>query len=160
MDEIKLTDEEAHSLIQILKVIIKRYKVDLSPGNKGSITLKSDCDNYEFCLHYFTPEYRDDKMSLHLRELENNYNLVRINIDTKTFHRNADGTMVKGHRLLLFSNKERLEKIKLGDFKTHVKAFELPTEFKDVSDLEMVFIDFLNYIKVKQQGLIEFPPLF
>jgi hypothetical protein len=107
-------------------------------------------------LNYFTPKHRDDKVSIHLREKETNSSLARINIDTTGFHKNSDGSVIKGHRLLLYSSEEWSLK---NDGFTHVKARSLPRNFHDTSDLEQVFLDFLLYINVKQEGKLKFPSL-
>lgn len=154
MENIELTDAEIKRLIDLLKFVFKKYQVDLKPGNKGDISLITQ-ENTEFILHYFTPRHRDDKISIHVREKETNINLIRINIDPIGFHNNSDGK-VWGNRLLIFSSDEWLQK---NDGFTQVKAYDLPEKFKDTGNLEQVFLDFLMYINVKQEGKIIFAPL-
>lgn len=156
MKQILLTDNEAQYLITILKQVLKKYKVDLKPGNKGVISLKSHDDHYEFILDYYTPKHRDDKISIHIREKDTNTSLVRINIDPDGFHNNSDG-VIRGNRILIFSSEEFYKK---NDGFTHVRAYNLPKDFTDPSDLEQVFLDFLRYTNVKPEGKIEFAELF
>lgn len=153
--EIKLTDEEAKYLIELLKFVFKQYKVDLRPGNKGDVLLTTE-EEYEFILHYYTPSHRGDRLSLHLRERETNTNLVRINIDPNGFHKNSNGETIYGNRILIFSFEEWVNK---SDGYTHVRAYSLPKEFKNIDCLEQVFLDFLLYINVKSEGKITFAPL-
>lgn len=155
MKNINLSNDDAELLINILKRVLKKHQIDIKPGNKGNINLKST--ENEFILDYFTSKLKADKISIHLREKQNNISLVRINIDPNGFHKNADGSMVKGNRLLLFSNNEYFLK---DDGFTHVRAFEVPKQFINQNDLEQVFLDFLLYINVKQEGKISFAPLF
>lgn len=155
MRKLELTDDEANRLITILKIILRNYKVDLSPGNKEDIQLKS-ISSHNFILTYFTPPYRDDKISIHLREKDTNTNLVRVNIDPVGFHKNSDGEKINGNRILLFSSEEWVNK---NDGATQVKAYDLPSDFTDTSNLEQVFLDYLMYINVKQEGKIVFPDL-
>lgn len=157
MNNINLTDEEANYLIRILKMFLKKYNVNLNPGNKETLQLHSENHTYEFLLDYYTPKHRDDKISIHLREKNSNINLVRINIDDTSFHSNSDGEKVVGNRILVFSNEELKGK---KDGYTHTKAYPLPKEFSDTKNLEQVFLDFLMYINVKQEGKINFPSLF
>lgn len=152
MRKLDINDEEAHALINILKMVLKKYSVDLTPGNRGQISMNS-VDNDKFLLNYFTPPLRDDKLSIHLREKESNINLARINIDPTGFHNNSDGQKIRGNRILLFSSEEWVKK---NDGNTHVKAFEIPKTFSDTSNLEQVFLEFLLYINVKQEGKINF----
>lgn len=156
MKEIKLTDEEAQHLITILKLFIKKYNVNLGPGNKKTLQLTDEDATYDFLLTYYTPKHRDDKISIHLREKDSNINLIRVNIDSRSFHSNADGEKIYGNRIVVFSNHEF--KIK-NDGYTHTKAYDLPGEFTNPQDLEQVFLDFLVYINVKQEGKIKFPSL-
>lgn len=158
MGELELTNEEAKVLIGMLKVVFKKYNIDLKPGSKGEILLKTESAN-EFFLHYFTPPRRNDKLSIHLREKETNLNLARVNIDPVGFHNNSNGEKIRGNRLLLFSSEEWVRKREQGDYKTHVKAYDLPTEFTDTSVLEQVFLDFMLYINVKKEGKIVFAGL-
>ncbi|PIC71378.1 hypothetical protein CSV77_04945 [Sporosarcina sp. P16b] len=158
MRELNLTDEEAKTLIEMLKMLLQKYNIDLKPDNKGVINLKGEITG-EFFLHYYTPRYRDDKISIHLRDKETNHNLVRVNIDPVGFHNNADGVTIAGNRILLFSSEEWVRKKEKGDDKTHVRAFNLPSQFTDTSSLEQVFLDFIEYINVKREGKITFAGL-
>lgn len=155
LKELPLSDDEAAYLIKLIKQIIKKYEVDLSIGNTDEIILKSEVDSIirTYSLHYTVSRNRSDKMSLHLRDKLTNLNLARINIDPNGFHNNSDGTRIRGNRLLLFSSKEWLEK---NDGKTHVRAYAIPCEFSDLENLEQVFLDFLMYINVKEEGKIRF----
>lgn len=155
MNPLDLSDREAWNLIKLLKMVLKKYHIDLKPGNKGNVLLKAN-QQYEFILSYFTPKNRDDKISIHLREKETNLNLIRLNIDPIGFHKNADGEKIMGNRLMIFSSEEFLHK---NDGSTYVKAFNLPNEFTSTDNLEQVFLDFLLYINVKQEGKIKFPTL-
>lgn len=154
--EIVLTDEEARYLIRILKFVFKKYQVDLSPGNKGDILLITNAEeNREFILHYFTSQHIEGKISLHLRDKESNISLVRLNIDPNGFHKNSNGETVRGNRILIFSSEEWINK---NDGYTHMKAYNLPNDFKNVDSPEQVFIDFLLYINVKREDKITFVP--
>ena len=155
LKKLPLNDDEATYLLKLIKQIIKNYQIDLSSGNKGEITLKSEVNSVirAYALHYYTPPNRSDKMSLHLRDKATNLNLARINIDPTGFHNNSDGTRISGNRLLLFSSKEWVEK---NDGQTHVKAYTIPNDFSDLKNLEQVFLDFLVYINVKEEGKIQF----
>ncbi|MGG3998838.1 DUF6978 family protein [Anoxybacillus kestanbolensis] len=155
MEELILTDEQAQYLIKILKQILRKYKVDLSPGQSGNILLRSFDGHYEFILNYSTSKFRNDKISIHIREKETNLSLVRVNIDPNGFHNNSDG-VIRGNRILIFSNEEFCNK---NDGFTHVKAYPLPSCFTNPSDLEQVFLDFLMYINVQREGKIEFADL-
>jgi hypothetical protein len=156
MDKLELNDEEASHLIKIIKHVFEKYTVDLSPGNKGRIRLYS-IEEHEFIIDYYTPSRRDDKISIHVREKETNVSLVRLNIDPSGFHKNSDGSIIRGNRLLIFSSKEWFQK---NDGFTHVKAFNIPDEhFSYENNLEQVFMDYLVYINVKQEGKISFPAL-
>ncbi|MDX6047475.1 DUF6978 family protein [Bacillus paranthracis] len=152
MKQLQLTDTEAQYFIEILKLVLKKYQIDLKPGNQGSLLLKSHDNRNQFVLDYFTAKLRNDKMSLHLREKETNISLARVNIDPTGFHKNADKETIKGHRILIFSSEEFLAK---NDGTTYVKAHPLPDSFSDTNDLEQVFLDFLGYTNVKQEGKIE-----
>ncbi len=155
MNPLELTDEDARNLIEILKVFLKKYRVDVSPGNRGDLLLAAEDQSTEFILTYNTPKHRDDKITIHLREKETNLNLIRINIDPTGFHNNSDGK-VYGNRILVFSSEEWYAK---DDGFTHVKAYPLPNEFKEINNIEQVFLDFLVYINIKQEGKITFPHL-
>lgn len=157
LENIHLTDEEAHQLIKILKLFLKKYNVNLKPGNKETLKLYADDYTYDFLLDYYTPKHRNDKISIHLREKDSNINLVRVNIDSKSFHLNSNGERLIGNRILIFSSEEFKAK---KDGYTHTKAFSLPEEFSDTENLEQVFLDFLVYINVKQEGKVSFPSLF
>lgn len=156
MDEITLTDEEANHLITFLKMFIRKYDVNLGPGNKETLQLIDADDTYEFLLSYFTPKYRNDKISIHLREKDSNMNLIRVNIDPRSFHSNSNGEKIYGDRIMVFSSNEFKSK---KDGYTHTKAYKLPKDFSNTEDLEQVFLDFMVYINVKQEGKINFPSL-
>lgn len=156
LEEILLTDQEAYLMIKILKFFLKKYDVNLKPGNKRTLQLHDEENTYEFLLDYYTPKHRDDKISIHLREKDTNLNLIRVNIDSKSFHMNSDGGKVTGNRIIVFSSEEFKHK---RDGYTHTKAFPLPKEFNDTGSLEQVFLDFLMYINVKQEGKITFSSL-
>lgn len=143
-----LTDSEAYTLIKILKHFMQKHEISLDPGNKKNLQLNSE-DGDNFILTYYTSKYRNDKISINLREKETNLSLVRINVDENSFHKNSNNEIIRGHRLLILSNQEWFAK---NDGATYSKAFNIPKDFSDLKDIETVFLDFLTYINVKVEG--------
>ena len=135
--ELYLTDEEAQRLLNILKVILEKHNKTIKEDEKthGNIQIQSTSGE-KFILSY---KYSLRSKVFNFREIRYNHTLFRINLNNN-FHKNADGEIIRGNRINIFSEQEYLDK---NDGQTHYKAYPLPYEnIKNTDD----FITMLDSI--------------
>lgn len=138
MKELLLSDQQAQSLIKLLKVVASKHHQTLTEPSKGTIDIVGQGDK-RFILNYF---YSATSKVFQLRETEYNYTLIRINLNNK-FHKNADGQKVWGNRINIFSEEEYYQK---ADDNTHYKAYPLPYEtISDADDFLQILSELLDY---------------
>lgn len=148
--ELELDDIEAKQLIDLSKNVIQRHSNTLviSPPTKGEITIKAFAQQREFKLFYF---YGINKTQLQFMDVLTKHTLIRINLDDN-FHKNADGTMVRGHRVNIFSTEEF--KLK-NDGLTHYRSYPLPFEsIRNTSDFFLALNDLFGYTHTENTDLV------
>lgn len=149
MNELKLTDQEAQKLIDLIKHLIKNYSNHLNTltnEDRGTIKIKSKDNKYTFSLDYI---FALNNNHLNFRDNRTNYTLVRINLDDK-FHKNSDG-IVKGNRIEIFSETEYIAK---NDGYTHYKAYPLPFgNVKNTDDFFEALLALFEYTHVDSSNL-------
>lgn len=159
--KLQLSDEQAFHFLYIPKRIKEKKRIDLSqPYIKESILLEDLNTERLFNLHFFM---KRGKTQIHLMDQKTKHTLIRINskkgenernLFDRDFHKNTDGTYVRGNRILLFSRKEFLnQKIKGGYL--HYEAFPLP--FKNIPNTEesaKLLHEFLSFTNVTNKGMI------
>ena len=139
--ELLLTDDEANRLIKCIKMALKNYNKTLEYGDSGRIELVAigGEQNGKFILTY---KYEETNKVFQFMDDNTKHTLARINLNN-SFHKNADGTKVKGNRINIFSAEEYHAK---GDGSTHYKAYPLPFEnIPNSSNFIEVFYELLNY---------------
>ena len=150
LSELLLTDQEAMKLIKVFKTAMEKHFKTLSYGDKGKITMISFEDKREFCLNYF---YAESKKIFNFLDCTTHHVLFRVTLsDSIHFHKNADGTRVRGNRINIFSEQEFYER---QDGSTYMKCFPLPFEnIKNSDDFLAVFTDICDYANIEKQGKI------
>ncbi|TGD22826.1 hypothetical protein EGT49_07845 [Companilactobacillus suantsaicola] len=151
MDTLKLTDEEAQKLIDLLKLTLTKQKFILNEGLKGKIKIvgKLNGNDHYFFLSFM---YAIDNIHLNFYDAVTNHTLVRINLDSK-FHKNSDG-VIRGNRVEIFSKDEFIAK---NDGVTQIKAYSLPYKnFRNSNDFFDALEDIFNYTNVKDHRSITF----
>lgn len=121
-----LTDTEAEQLLFMIKHIAKSHSHVIDEKGKGEFEIIGS-NNVKFKLNY---HYTINSKIIHIRECVNDYTLIRINLNNK-FHKNADGEIIRGNRVNIFSEQEYYDK---NDGKTHYKCYPLPYESISNSD--------------------------
>lgn len=148
LSELLLTDEEAVELIKVFKTSIEKHFKTLSYGDSGKIMLMSFKDKRKFVLIY---RYAESKKVFNLLDSETNHVLFRLTL-SHSFHRNSDGTRIRGNRINIFSEQEFYER---QDGSTYMKCFPLPFEnIKNSDDFLAVFTDICDYANIEKQGKI------
>lgn len=148
MKELLLTDEQATELLDIMKAFASRHDVTLTNNTNGQIDIVGE-NNNRFILNYF---YSEHSKVFNFREARYNYTLFRINLNNK-FHKNADGTIVWGNRINIFSTEEYYQK---GDETTHYRAFPLPYDNKisDSDDFLRIFEELVDFANVAERDRV------
>lgn len=138
--ELYLTDKEAQDLLSILKVIFEKHNkiIKEDEHTSGDIKIQSTTGE-KFILSY---KYSLRSKVFNFREVRYNHTLFRININNN-FHKNADGEIVRGNRINIFSEQEYIDK---NDGYTHYKAFSLPYEnIKNTDDFIIILDSILKF---------------
>ncbi len=137
---LQLSDSEVNLLITFSKSLIETCNINLSPVMNGEIMIEAiNNPDEKFKLDYFV---RPDKVTLNFRECNYNYCIIRLNLNDG-FHKNSNGTKVRGNRINLFSEEEFSLK---NDGSTYMKAYSLPySQFEDIRDFEVQLMKLLEY---------------
>jgi hypothetical protein len=145
--EISLSQSEADTLLASSKVLVRKVTGLLTDGDTGSIPIMSNSDSRKFILAYF---YSLNNMHLQFYDEKTKLTLVRLNLND-SFHKNADGTIVTGNRVNLFSEQEFYDK---NDGNTHTRAFPLPHGIlTDTNDFLVALANLLNYTHTATDNL-------
>lgn len=105
--ELYLTDKEAQDLLSILKVIFEKHNKTIKEDEHTSGDIKIQSTTGEkFILSY---KYSLRSKVFNFREVRYNHTLFRINLNNN-FHKNADGEIVRGNRINIFSEQEYIDK--------------------------------------------------
>ena len=145
--ELELTDKEAQKFITIIKKILKKYNIDLSKKNYGTISIYSETIKREFVLNYMA---KIGEVHLNFADAKTHLTLVRINLDNR-FHKNSDG-IVRGHRVEIFSEAEFSAK---NDGRTQYKAYPLPYKsIKDTDSFYEALESILKYTNTNKNGML------
>lgn len=138
--ELYLTDKEAQKLLNILKVIFEKHNKTIKEDEHTSGDIKIQSTTGEkFILSY---KYSLRSKVFNFREVRYNHTLFRINLNNN-FHKNADGEIVRGNRINIFSEQEYIDK---NDGYTHYKAFPLPYEnIKNTDDFIIILDSILKF---------------
>ena len=146
--ELALTDKQAQDLIDLAKIILEECNIDPVTSPVGKVVIESKTDKKKFNLDY---TYQLGNVHLNFSDDKTKLTLVRINLDSK-FHKNADGKIIRGNRVELFSAKEYNQK---KDGFTHYKAYKLPYKnFNNTDDFCNALNSLLNYANVAQSNKI------
>ncbi|MGX7096392.1 DUF6978 family protein [Gemella bergeri] len=133
--ELYLTDEEAQSLLKMMKFVFERHNKTIRENEKtnGNILIQSSTGE-EFVLSY---KYSHRNKVFNFRETKYNYTLFRINLNN-SFHKNANGEKIHGNRINIFSEQEYIDK---KDGQTHYKTIKNTDDFIETLDS---LLDFSN----------------
>lgn len=138
MDDLLLTQQQAEYLTKCLKAVFKNHYADLTDGDSGKITIKSNNgDTFLLWYHYAIGnnhlQFMDDRTKL---------TLLRMNLND-SFHKNADGSIISGNRVNIFSAEEYYAK---ANSTTHTKAIPLPFNgLRNTDDFLTALSDLLTY---------------
>lgn len=146
MSRLLLSDEKAQELIKALKHIVKRHVINFDSSPRGKIQLK-DFSKNELSIHYNISVNVEGKYTIHMMDERTKHTLVRLNVGN-SFHKNANGDMIRGNRVNVFSAEEFYQK---NDGNTHYKAYSLPYENLDVHfSFSGTLTSFLEYTNAQQ----------
>lgn len=144
MEDLFLTQDQANRLTKTVKCFLKRYSAILRERSKGKMVVE-DKDGRKFCIHYL---FAAGNNHIQFMEAKTKLTLVRINLND-SFHKNADGSIITGIRVNVFSESEYYEK---ADGTTHTRAFPLPySNIRNSDDFIEALHDLLDYTEVRQQ---------
>ncbi|EAC2375068.1 hypothetical protein ABQH09_001809 [Listeria monocytogenes] len=136
-----LTDNEVQQLIKSikkLKHIIPSEMPEFGKIKDDTITL-GVYDNIEYKLHRYRHPYDSQRFSIHLRFVNNNEHLIRIDINNGT-HINPDNTKVQQNHVHIY---------KSSDYPKDAYAYPLPSEFNDLYSIFTALEQFLVYNNIK-----------
>lgn len=144
-----IDDIDVQVLIHKLKHPIK--KISYQSINKqllslfGKIDINEaiidDDDDIEYILHVYRGRIDANRFSLHIRFKENNYHLIRIDINPSGHHDNPDGKRITNSHMHIYSNHQ---------FKRDAWAVPLTqTTFPNVTTIINAFTDFEKYNNIK-----------
>ena len=138
--ELYLTDEESQNLLNILKVIFEKHNKIIKEDEKTHDNIQIQATTGEkFILSY---KYSLRSKVFNFREVRYNHTLFRINLNNN-FHKNADGEIIRGNRINIFSEQEYIDK---NDGQTHYKAYPLPYEnIKNTDDFITILDSILKF---------------
>lgn len=140
--ELALSQQDADKLISLLKNFLKDYSFQLQDGTNIKIDIISPKTKRKFRLfiHY---EYKN--YHLNFMDCMTKINLIRFNLND-SFHKNADGTRVRGNRVNLFCEDE----FNLRQDGQYMRAYKLPYKniLKNPQDFSEALKEMLNYINI------------
>lgn len=143
--ELALSQKEADNLISLFKTFLKDYSIDLKDGDniKLDIISKSDKRKYKLYIHYELNNYH-----LNFADISTKINLIRINLND-SFHKNADGNIIRGNRVNLFCEEE----FNARQDGQYMRAYPLPYKdlIKDPKDFGEAVDEMLNYTHVDRK---------
>lgn len=139
MNIYNLTSDEVNRLIKSLKYLKESTSFD-SPmiGKiKDDNSLFDYQNQIEYCFHRYRHPLDNKRFSMHIRFIESNDHLIRLDINNGT-HRNPDGTKIQQNHLHIYNRKlERKDAF----------AYELPDEIKNIESIFDAMLDFLNILR-------------
>lgn len=140
--ELALTQQEADKLILLLKTFLKDHSINLKDGDNLKLDIKSTSKKRKFKLfiHYEYSNYH-----LNFMDVSTKINLIRINLNN-SFHKNADGQIIRGDRVNLFCEEEFNQR-QDGQY---MRAYSLPYKniIKDPKTFPEALDEMLNYINI------------
>lgn len=148
--QLSLNQEQADRLIEMVKLLLDNYGINLKKQTQGSMELT---DNLE--IHHFKLWYKYALGNCHITlsyiDCVPILTLVRINLDSR-FHNNSDGR-VWGNRIEIFNEQEFYDK---ADSFTHYKAYKLPYKgIRDTNKFVTIIKDFFRFTHI--EGYTTFP---
>lgn len=143
MTELALSQLEADKLIALAKTFLKKYSANLTDGFSDHINIISKSTTRRFKLFY---HYQKKNCHLNFMDCDTNLNLVRINLND-SFHKNADGTYIRGNRVNLFCEDEYSQR----EDGQYMRAYKLPYKnlIKNPKDFLEALDELLKYTNVK-----------
>lgn len=137
MAEINLSQKEADSLIAMEKVLSSGKAIVLpSSGRKITLNCFSADKKEEFILDCARGSIKLSKISHQIRARKV-VPLVRLDIDSSP-HLNPDGEWISGSHIHIY---------RAGYADKY--AYEIPEDFKNLSDMTLTFRDFMAYCNIK-----------
>ncbi|AEO26672.1 TPA: hypothetical protein MPW84_002755 [Listeria monocytogenes] len=136
-----LDDNEVQQLIKSIKILKQEIPVEMPEFGKikdDTITL-GVYDDIEYKLHRYRHPYDSQRFSIHLRFVNNNEHLIRIDINNGT-HRNPDNTIVQQNHIHIYKN---------SDYPKDAYAYPLPSEINDLYSIFTALEQFLVYNNIK-----------
>jgi hypothetical protein len=141
LEELQLTQSQADEMTKWIKHFLKRYSAVLFENASGKIQLQA-ANGHTFQLCYL---FADGNNHLQFMDLRTKLTLARVNLND-SFHKNADGSIIRGNRINVFSADEYYAK---ADGITHTRCFALPyAGIQDSDDFFQVLHDLLDYERV------------
>lgn len=144
MDIYNLSDDEVTRLIDSLK----QFHEDITFADplfgriKDDSSLRDHKNNIEYIFHRYRHPLENDRFSMHIRFLDNNDILIRLDINNGT-HRNPDGEIIQENHIHIYNKKSD---------RRDAYAYELPKEIKNINSILDAMIDFFEYTKVEYDG--------
>ncbi len=138
-----LDDNEVQQLIKSIKILKQEIPVEMPEFGKikdDTITL-GVYDDIEYKLHRYRHPYDSQRFSIHLRFVNNNEHLIRIDINNGT-HRNPDNTIVQQNHIHIHIYKN-------SDYPKDAYAYPLPSEINDFYSIFTALEQFLVYNNIK-----------
>ena len=96
MNKIVLSQEEADSLLNILKKSLEEYLTLPTPGNNTELTVCSLVDRNEFKINIFQSRIAN-KINFGARISKNNIMLLELHINPTNIHPTPDGEKIVGN---------------------------------------------------------------
>ena len=140
--ELALSKQDADKLISLLKDFLKDYSFQLQDGSNFKIDIISQKEKRKFRLDI---HYEHNNYHLNFMDCITKLNLIRINLND-SFHKNADGTKIRGNRVNLFCEDE----FNCRQDGQYMRAYKLPYNqiLKNPQSFSDALEEMLDYINI------------
>lgn len=147
LEGLQLTQQQADEMTKWIKHFVKKYSAVLHENASGKMQLVSE-NGQIFDLFYI---FATGNSHLQFMDAKTRLGLVRIN-HNDSFHKNADGSIIRGNRINIFSEDEYFAK---DDGKTYMRSFPLPySNIRNSDDFFQVLHDLLDYEHVANPDFV------
>lgn len=140
--ELAINQKQADKLIKLIKKLSKKYKLDLKDGETYALNLKSKNSKRKFKIFI---QYAVKNYHINFWDEQTRLSLVRFNLND-SFHKNADGKIIRGNRVNLFCEDEFNQR----DDDQYMRAYSLPYKniLKNPSSFTEALEEMLKYTNV------------
>lgn len=135
-----LSDLQVQALIKSSKEMKENLPIEMPEFGKikDDTLVLGHYNHIEYKLHRYRHPIDSERFSIHIRFVENNEQLLRVDINNGT-HRNPDGEKIQQNHIHIYKNSE---------YSKDAYAVPLPGEFSNLESIFSALNDFLVYTNI------------